>query len=62
MDISPQRLHDVIARALEDPSQPLVEARQRDAMRLDGAERFAEHCGKFRVSVAPTANVGDENR
>ncbi|MDE0886293.1 MAG: response regulator [Myxococcota bacterium] len=53
MDISPQRMHAVLARALADPAQPLEEARRSGAMRLDGAERFAEHCGKFTVSVDP---------
>jgi predicted glycosyltransferase/CheY-like chemotaxis protein len=53
MDISPQRLYDVLAAALADPARPLEEARRSGAMRLDGAERFAEHCGKFRVSLAP---------
>ena len=52
MDISPKRLAEALTRALEDTSEPLAEARSRGTLPLNGAERFAEHCGEFQIDVA----------
>jgi predicted glycosyltransferase/CheY-like chemotaxis protein len=52
MDISPARLAEALTRALEDTNEPLTAARSRGSLPLDGAQRFAEHCGEFMIDVA----------
>jgi hypothetical protein len=51
MDISPARLHQALIAALDNPSEPLSAAREQGALPLNGAERFAEHCGEFQIEV-----------
>lgn len=51
MDCSPERLFAAVRDALSEPRLALVEARKRNRLPLDGAERFAEFCGQLTVEA-----------
>ncbi|MFQ5600773.1 MAG: glycosyltransferase family protein, partial [Candidatus Krumholzibacteriia bacterium] len=48
-DISPQALFEEVKTLLADRAEPLAEGRERDLIRLDGAERLAAFCGRLHV-------------
>ena len=43
-DITPQRMFETVSSLLADPTEPLVEARVRRVIRLDGCDRVADLC------------------
>jgi len=49
-DVAPERLYAEVVRLLADPRKPLAEARARGALRLDGAQHFAELCSRLEVA------------
>lgn len=59
-DVTPDRLFDEVTTSLNNPVQPLADARRDRRISLDGAERLAEYCGTVFAAKSTAQDTDDE--